>query len=102
MTTFWRSKTEDLKHWITHHVARGHGPGLQTAGAATAGAGAGPAAAAARAGAPRRGSAGRRTHRHLGVADCRGFRDAPGPHGSPSAVEHIVGTCERAVLVVVG
>jgi hypothetical protein len=23
---FWRSKTEDLKHWITHHVARGHGP----------------------------------------------------------------------------
>ncbi len=23
---FWRSKTEDLKHWITHHVARGNGP----------------------------------------------------------------------------
>ncbi len=23
---FWRSKTEDLKHWITHHVARGHYP----------------------------------------------------------------------------
>ena len=23
---FWRSKTEDLKHWITHHIARGHGP----------------------------------------------------------------------------
>jgi hypothetical protein len=23
---FWRRKTEDLKHWITHHVARGHGP----------------------------------------------------------------------------
>ncbi len=23
---FWRSKTEDLKHWITHHAARGHGP----------------------------------------------------------------------------
>jgi hypothetical protein len=23
---FWRSKTEDLKHWITHHVARRHGP----------------------------------------------------------------------------
>jgi hypothetical protein len=23
---FWQRKTEDLKHWITHHVARGHGP----------------------------------------------------------------------------
>ncbi len=23
---FWRSRTEDLQHWITHHVARGHGP----------------------------------------------------------------------------
>jgi hypothetical protein len=22
---FWQSKTEDLKHWITHHVTRGHG-----------------------------------------------------------------------------
>ena len=22
----WRSRTEDLQHWITHHVARGHGP----------------------------------------------------------------------------
>ena len=23
---FWRSKTEDLKHWINHHIARGNGP----------------------------------------------------------------------------
>ncbi len=23
---FWRSRTKDLKHWITHHVAKGHGP----------------------------------------------------------------------------
>ncbi len=23
---FWRSRTEDFQHWITHHVARGHGP----------------------------------------------------------------------------
>jgi hypothetical protein len=23
---FWRSRTEDLQHWITHHVARGHSP----------------------------------------------------------------------------
>jgi hypothetical protein len=23
---FWRSKTDDLKHWITHHIARGNGP----------------------------------------------------------------------------
>ncbi len=23
---FWRSKTEDLKHWITDHIARGDGP----------------------------------------------------------------------------
>jgi hypothetical protein len=23
---FWRSKTEDLKHWITHHIAPGNGP----------------------------------------------------------------------------
>ncbi len=23
---FWRSRTEDLQHWITHHVARGYGP----------------------------------------------------------------------------
>ena len=23
---FWRSRTEDLQHWIIHHVARGHGP----------------------------------------------------------------------------
>jgi hypothetical protein len=23
---FWRSRTEDLQRWITHHVARGHGP----------------------------------------------------------------------------
>jgi hypothetical protein len=23
---FWRSRTEDLQHWITHHVARGDGP----------------------------------------------------------------------------
>ncbi len=23
---FWRSKTEDLKHWITHHIAHGNGP----------------------------------------------------------------------------
>ncbi len=23
---FWRSRSEDLQHWITHHVARGHGP----------------------------------------------------------------------------
>ncbi len=23
---FWRSRTKDLQHWITHHVARGHGP----------------------------------------------------------------------------
>ncbi len=23
---FWRSKTKNLKHWITHHVARGDGP----------------------------------------------------------------------------
>jgi hypothetical protein len=23
---FWRSRTEDLQHWITHHVAWGHGP----------------------------------------------------------------------------
>ncbi len=22
---FWRSRTKDLQHWITHHVARGHG-----------------------------------------------------------------------------
>ncbi len=22
---FWRSKTKDLKHWITHHIARGDG-----------------------------------------------------------------------------
>jgi hypothetical protein len=23
---FWRSRTKVLQHWITHHVARGHGP----------------------------------------------------------------------------
>ncbi len=23
---FWRSKTKNLKHWITHHIARGNGP----------------------------------------------------------------------------
>ena len=23
---FWRSRTKDHQHWITHHVARGHGP----------------------------------------------------------------------------
>jgi hypothetical protein len=23
---FCRSRTKDLQHWITHHVARGHGP----------------------------------------------------------------------------
>jgi hypothetical protein len=23
---FWRSRTKHLQHWITHHVARGHGP----------------------------------------------------------------------------
>jgi hypothetical protein len=23
---FWRSRTEDLQHWITHHVAGDHGP----------------------------------------------------------------------------
>jgi hypothetical protein len=23
---FWRSKTKDLKHWITHHIACGDGP----------------------------------------------------------------------------
>ncbi len=23
---YWRSRTKDLQHWITHHVARGHGP----------------------------------------------------------------------------
>ncbi len=23
---FWRSRTKDLQHWITHHVARGDGP----------------------------------------------------------------------------
>ncbi len=23
---FWRSRTKDLQHSITHHVARGHGP----------------------------------------------------------------------------
>jgi hypothetical protein len=23
---FWRSKTKDLKHWITHYIARGDGP----------------------------------------------------------------------------
>jgi hypothetical protein len=23
---FWRSKTKDLKHWITHHIARDDGP----------------------------------------------------------------------------
>ncbi len=23
---FWRSRTKDLQHWISHHVARGHGP----------------------------------------------------------------------------
>ncbi len=23
---FWRSRTKDLQHWITYHVARGHGP----------------------------------------------------------------------------
>jgi hypothetical protein len=23
---FWRSKTKDLQHWITHHIARGDGP----------------------------------------------------------------------------
>jgi hypothetical protein len=23
---FWRSRTKDLQHWITHHVARDHGP----------------------------------------------------------------------------
>ncbi len=25
---FWRSRTEDIQHWITHHVARGHGPSM--------------------------------------------------------------------------
>ncbi len=23
---YWRSRTKDLQHWITHHVARDHGP----------------------------------------------------------------------------
>ncbi len=23
---FWRGRIEDLQHWITYHVARGHGP----------------------------------------------------------------------------
>ncbi len=23
---FWRSKTKDLQHWITHHIAHGNGP----------------------------------------------------------------------------
>jgi hypothetical protein len=23
---YWRSRTKDLYHWITQHVARGHGP----------------------------------------------------------------------------
>ncbi len=23
---YWKSRTEDLQHWIMHHVARGHGP----------------------------------------------------------------------------
>ncbi len=23
---FWRIRTKDLQHWITYHVARGHGP----------------------------------------------------------------------------
>ncbi len=23
---YWRSRTKDLKHWIMHHVARGHAP----------------------------------------------------------------------------
>jgi hypothetical protein len=23
--SFWRSKTEELKHWITHHIAHGDG-----------------------------------------------------------------------------
>ncbi len=23
---YWRSKTDDLEHWINHHVVIGHGP----------------------------------------------------------------------------
>lgn len=53
------------------------------------------------AGAPRRGPAGRRHPSELGVDDCRGLGYSPGPDRPHVGLEQLVGSVERAGLVVV-